>query len=156
MGLFCFENLSPWEDWLLDVLKKLCVGGWNSLGKFYGQSSLPKSFLCTKTWENVAESQLQRMWLSWDNQALGKSDAPGSAVPCCALEEWLTPEATHPFHPQPPVQKRTTVLWLPVILPFSAQVTVIHKKQYLGRCMGSHKLIYVCLTSKIPLHKYLI
>lgn len=46
------------------------------------------------------------MWLSWDNQALGKSDAPGSAVPCCALEEWLTPKSTHPFHPS----TKTTVL----------------------------------------------
>lgn len=105
MGLFHSADLSPWPDWLPDVLKK--GGRWeggNSFGKFYGQFSLPKSFLCTKTWENIAENQLQRMWLSWDNQALGKSDAPGSAVPCCALEGWLTPEATHPFHPQPPVQ----------------------------------------------------
>lgn len=66
--------------WPLDILKSL-GGGWNSLGKFSGQFGLSKSFLCTKSWENTAENRLGRMWLSGDNQALGKADTPGSAVP---------------------------------------------------------------------------
>jgi len=45
------------------MFSKKGVGG-NSPGKFSGQFSLTKSFLCTNSLENTAENQLQRMWLS--------------------------------------------------------------------------------------------